>query len=107
MPRHKMSDSVTMKDIEDMRFERSEDMCEFAEKLGYRGVADQLQCDNGAYVSSFLAFLDDNPGACLAIYEWWENESGRDHDGNEVPDGDEEDDDEPEEEEEDDTEEGA
>lgn len=68
-----------MKKIENMRMRKSEDLCKLAEMLGYRSEPYQLQCNNGAYVSSLLHFLDDNPGALEAIQNWiLENEAAWD-----------------------------
>ena len=56
-------------EIENTRSD-SDALAKMAEKLGYRGVVNQLQCNNGAFVSSLLAFFDDNPGACEAVVQW-------------------------------------
>lgn len=61
---------ATKREIENLRLRSSDDLCELAETLGYRGAVDQLQCRNGAYVSSLLAFFDDNPGAMWEVLEW-------------------------------------
>ncbi len=47
-----------------------DDLCEMAETLGYKDKYGQLICNNGAAVSSFLYFLENNPGAVEAIYDW-------------------------------------
>lgn len=59
-----------MKKIEDMRLRTSADLCKLAEELGYGGFPQQLQCSNGAFVSSLMNFFDDNPGAMEAIQNW-------------------------------------
>lgn len=61
---------ATRRDIENLRLNSSDALCELAEMLSYRGAVDQLCCSNGAYVSSLLAFFDDNPGAMEAVVEW-------------------------------------
>lgn len=52
----------------------SNSLCKLAEQLGYKGkgrfAINQLQCNNGAFVSSLLSFLDDNPDACDTIIQW-------------------------------------
>ena len=57
-------------EVENMRFRKSDDLCKMAETLGYNGGIQQLQCNNGAYVSSLLNFFDDNPGAMEAVRDW-------------------------------------
>jgi hypothetical protein len=62
---------ISRKNLENMRLRDSNDLCLLAEKLGYgRGRIQQLQCNNGAFVSSLLEFFDDNPGAMEALVEW-------------------------------------
>lgn len=61
---------ATRKSIENLRINKSDDLCKMAEDLGYKRPWGQLQCNNGAFVSSLLDFLDDNPGAMEAIQEW-------------------------------------
>lgn len=61
---------ATRKSIENLRIRKSDDLCKMAEDLGYKCPWGQLQCNNGAFVSSLLDFLDDNPGAMEAIQEW-------------------------------------
>jgi hypothetical protein len=61
---------ATRKSIENLRIRKSDDLCKMAEDLGYKRPWGQLQCNNGAFVSSLLDFLDDNPGAMEAIQEW-------------------------------------
>lgn len=48
----------------------AEGLCEVVEKLGYRAWVSQLQCKNGAFVSSLLAFFNDNPGAVEVLYDF-------------------------------------
>lgn len=61
---------IKITDVEDMNLRKSDDLCKLAEMLGYGGFPMQLQCNNGAYVSSLLNFFDDNPGAMEAIQNW-------------------------------------
>lgn len=61
---------ASAKQVENLRLRSSDDLCRLAEVLGYKGAVDQLQCRNGAFVSSLLAFFDDNPGVMEAIQEW-------------------------------------
>lgn len=62
---------ASKKTVENLQLRSSEDLCKLAEMLGYkRGWGDQLQCRNGAFVSSLLDFFDDNPGAMEALVEW-------------------------------------
>ena len=54
-----------------MNLRNSEDLCKLAELIGYnQGRLSQLQCNNGAFVSSLLAFFDDNPGAIEAVQQF-------------------------------------
>lgn len=62
---------LTRREIENFSIRKSEDICLFAEMIGnYRDRYGQLQCNNGAFVSSLLNFLDDNPGAMEALRDW-------------------------------------
>jgi hypothetical protein len=60
--------------VENCTLYRAEDLCQLAEDLGYkesgRYACNQLQCSNGAYVSSLVNFLNDNPGAMDAVRDW-------------------------------------
>jgi hypothetical protein len=60
--------------IENYTLYRADDLCQFAEELGYKETGkyacNQLQCSNGSYVSSLLNFLNDNPGVMEAIRDW-------------------------------------
>jgi hypothetical protein len=47
-----------------------QDLCKLAEELGYDGAPQQLQNNNGTFVSSLIYFLEDNPGAVQSIYDW-------------------------------------
>lgn len=64
---------ATKREIEDFRLRTPQDLCKLAEMLGYGGRPEQLQCNNGAFVSSLLAFFDDNPGALEAVKEFIED----------------------------------
>ncbi len=57
-------------EIENFNMRRSEDLCKLVEEVGYNEEPRQLQCRNGAHVSSLLHFFDDNPGAMVAVVNW-------------------------------------
>jgi hypothetical protein len=61
-------------EIKNITVRSSEDLCKIAEILGYkkngRFACNQLQCSNGAFVSSLLSLLDDNPDLMDLIKEW-------------------------------------
>lgn len=61
---------ATESEVRDVSLNKSEDLCKLAEMLGYGRPFGQLQCSNGAYVSSLLDFFDDNPGAMEAIHSF-------------------------------------
>lgn len=61
---------ATETEVTEMNLRGAQDLCKLVEMLGYRGPIDQLACSNGAYVSSLLAFFDDNPGAMEAVQEF-------------------------------------
>jgi len=61
---------MNRKEIERFRVRKSEDICKLIEELGYNDQPRQLQCSNGAHVSSLLHFLDDNPGLMEVMVEW-------------------------------------
>lgn len=66
-----MSNDTAAKKVRDMNIRGSEGLCKLAELIGYnQGHLSQLQCNNGAFVSSLLAFFDDNPGAIEAVQEF-------------------------------------
>lgn len=46
------------------------DLCKLAEMLGYGGFPNQLQNNNGSFVSSLTNFFEDNPGAIDAVTDW-------------------------------------
>lgn len=83
---------ATVSEVENMMLRGSDDLCKLAEMLGYRPEPGfgQLQCKNGAFVSSLLEFFNDNPGAIEAVhnfvlenidcYELEEDEDGTDED---------------------------
>ena len=62
-----MSNDKAVTKIENMNLRGSEDLCKLAELIGYKRPYGQLQCNNGAFVSSLLDFFDDNPGAMEAV----------------------------------------
>lgn len=51
-----------------------EDLARLAELMGYKQsgqfAINQMQLNNGHYVSSILNFFEDNSGAIEAIHEW-------------------------------------
>ena len=62
---------ATTKEIENLTLRNSDDLCKLAEMLGYRTKGwGQLQCNNGAFVSSLLDFFNDNPGAIEAVHNF-------------------------------------
>ncbi len=66
-----MSNDTAAKKVRDMNIRGSEGLCKLAELIGYnQGHFSQMQCNNGAFVSSLLAFFDDNPGAIEAVQEF-------------------------------------
>jgi hypothetical protein len=75
--------SISYDKLDEFRTEGSRaisDLCRMAEILGYRTRPEQLQCENGAFVSSLLAFFEDNPGVVEAIYDWTREEYGEESD---------------------------
>lgn len=65
---------TTRSDVEKLRVHRSEDLCLLAEMFGYRSkgryAINQLQCNNGSFVSSLLSMLDDNPDLMETMKDW-------------------------------------
>jgi hypothetical protein len=60
---------ATKSDIENAFIRNADDLCTLAEMLGYGSSRfGQLQCNNGAFVSSLLDFFNDNPGAIEAVH---------------------------------------
>jgi hypothetical protein len=61
-------------EVGNLRLHKSDDLCQLAEMLGYketgRFAINQLQCNNGAFVSSLLRLLDDNPDLMETMREW-------------------------------------
>jgi hypothetical protein len=47
-----------------------DDLAKMAELMGYGGQPQQLQLNNGCFVSSIISFFEDNPGAIEAIHNW-------------------------------------
>lgn len=69
--------SLTVAQLDKLATEGStavNDLCKLAELMGYRDTGrfaiNQLQCNNGAFVSSLLRFFEDNSGAVEAVHEW-------------------------------------
>jgi len=57
---------MNRQDVENYRVRNAEDFCKLVEELDYKDHGNhfpQLQCNNGAHVSSLMNFLDDNPAA--------------------------------------------
>lgn len=69
-----MSNDKAVTKIENMRLNKSDDLCKLVELIGYRQkgrfAINQLQCNNGAFVSSLTHFFDDNPGAMEAVAQF-------------------------------------
>lgn len=63
---------MNTKDIYKFPLRRSDDLCRLIEEVtdDYRDGPKQLQCSNGAFVSSLLNFLDDNPEALEVLRDW-------------------------------------
>lgn len=65
---------ATKSEVFDLQVRSADDLCKLAEMLGYkdqgRFAINQMQCNNGAFVSSLLSFFEDNPGVMEAIHEW-------------------------------------
>lgn len=65
---------ATRSEVENLHIRKSDDLCALAELLGYketgRFAINQLQCNNGAFVSSLLSLLDDNPDLMDTMREW-------------------------------------
>lgn len=64
-----------------------EGLCNMARRLGYRDPLQQLMNRDGTSVGDFLYFLEDNPAACEAIFNWVLDE-GADRDGQPLEDDD-------------------
>jgi hypothetical protein len=87
---------MKISEVEDLRTEGEsgvEDLAKMARALGYKGACDQLQLNNGAFVSDIIALLEDNPGIVSAIYDFVIDHSGS-YEGIEPEDPEEEDEDE-------------
>lgn len=52
--------------------EAVENLCKVAERLGYRGWLQKLPLRNGAFATSLLNMLEDNPGLIEVMYQWIE-----------------------------------
>lgn len=53
---------TTKNEVREFRPRNSDDLCKLAEMVGFGGGSEgQLQCKNGAFVSSLLEMIDDNP----------------------------------------------
>ena len=61
---------ATKSEVININLRHSDDLCKLAELLGYRDKHGQLQCTNGAFVSSLMSFFDDNPGAIEAVHDF-------------------------------------
>lgn len=65
---------TTRSEVENLRLRKSDDLCKLAEMVGYketgRFAINQLQCNNGAFVSSLLRLLDDNPDLMEVMRGW-------------------------------------
>lgn len=88
---HHIPTDLTTEDLDSVRDIKG--MAKVAEIMGYRGVCDQLQFNNGSYASSLFEFFDDNPGAVEALTDWIrDNYDVQDAEGEEGDEGDGEDD---------------
>jgi hypothetical protein len=64
---------MTKTEIENLRTEGErgiEDLAKMARELGFKGVVDQLQFKNGAFVTDILAMFEDSPGMIEGIYNF-------------------------------------
>ncbi len=59
---------VKRRDVDKVR--NHSDLCKLAEDLGYGGFPNQLQNNNGSFVSSLTNFFNDNPGAIESVVNW-------------------------------------
>lgn len=67
--------NISLEELQSLRTEGEiavQDLAKMAEMLGYKEKFGHLQCKNGAYITNFLNFLEDNPGAVEAIHKWVE-----------------------------------
>ena len=48
-------------------------LCRLSRDLGYKDPFNQMRNSDGSCVGDLMIFLEDNPGAIQAIYEWIEN----------------------------------
>lgn len=75
---------ATKNEIEKIQLRNTKDLCKIVELIGYNQEPRQLQCSNGAYVSSLIHFFDDNPGAMECLQNWiLENHAEKDEDEDE------------------------
>ena len=74
---------MNRREVEQARIRKSDDLVKLAADLGYDTYPNQLQCSNGAHVSSLLNFFDDNPGALEAVRDWVLENSDLDEDDEE------------------------
>lgn len=65
---------ITMKEIDNMRFEgeqATENLAKIARALDYRnGGLEQLQLKNGCFVTDLTHMLEENSGLCEVMVEW-------------------------------------
>jgi hypothetical protein len=66
-------------------------LCNMARDLGYKDPCSQLINRDGSCVGDFLVFLEDNPGAIEAVFEWAMENHDMDSDEDEDEDEDEND----------------
>ena len=59
---------ATINEIRNIDLRNTDDLCKLAEMMGYGGKFGQLQCKNGAFVSSLLEMLNDNSAMMDAIH---------------------------------------
>ncbi len=65
--------SVNVDDLFNEGSRGIQDLCYLSEAIGYKDKYPQLVLNNGSAVSSLVNFLQDNPGAIQAIYDWVED----------------------------------
>lgn len=81
--------TLTTKELDNFRTDgerATADLAKMAEALGYGGFPQQLQFNNGCFVSSILNFFEDNPGAVEALHDWVRENYAQDLEANDADD---------------------